>query len=166
MSVNRGKRPPQSGLRAVMGEGNELLRVHKISDIMSEGTTGSLYGTFGGFVALSAAYVASVLLPNFGMLSAAPIALGLGVTSGLMIYRHTPGGQAEHLLNMDRRRGNQILEARKNLPRDTPQHLKDSFSDAHFETITKRRAPEALQLMPRIPMNPITNPVGQELPEE
>jgi hypothetical protein len=95
-----------------------------------------LFGVFGGFLGLTAAYALSFVLP-VSLLALEFLLAGLGVSGGVLAYRLSRGLDVERRLDMNRMASDEILDRIKRLPKDTPPAVRDQLwlSYQHLNSI-------------------------------
>lgn len=136
--TTRGKAAVAANLRSVVDEGTDALeKVGRTTRKLSLEGTATLVGTFGGFMAVSAAYALSILAPAVSLAVAGPLALGLGITGGLLAFRGTAAAKLDRELDDRRREANYLLERLSLLPKTAPKEVREGLYLEYQRIVTK-----------------------------
>lgn len=134
-------------LKAVIGEATEIVeKVGATSRRFSLEGTATLVGSFGGFVGVSLAYALAIAAPPVSFTVAAPLALGLGLTGSLLIFRGTSSAKLDREMDNRRRAANYILEQIKQLPKSAPKDVRDGLYIEYHRIVTNSEPPAPLAL--------------------
>lgn len=148
--TSKGRAAVAANLRSVIHEGTELLeRVGATTRRLSLEGTATLIGTFGGLLGVSAAYGLSLAVPVVSFAVAGPVALGLGITGGLLAFRGTSSAKLDREMDSRKRAANYLLEQIKQLPKSAPKEIKNGLYLQYHRVVTSADPPQAeLNLLP------------------
>lgn len=133
-----------ANLRSVINEGTSVLeRVSSTTKRLSLEGTATLIGSFGGLLAVSMAYGVTIAFPVVSLALAAPLALGLGITGGLLAFRGTSAAKLDREMDNRRRAANYLLEQIRLLPRSAPVEIKTGLYLQYHRVITRNDPPGA-----------------------
>ena len=139
-----------TNLRTVINEGtNTLERVIRTTKRLSLEGTATLIGTFGGLLGLSAAYSLTILVPSVSLAFAGPVALGLGITGGLLGFRGSGAAKLDREIDHRHRSANYLLEQITQLPKSAPKEIKEGLYLQYHSILTGANPPiENQKLLP------------------
>jgi hypothetical protein len=99
--------------------------------ILSNQSTSTLFGVLGGLLGIGAAYGLSIALP-ISLAAAGVILTALGLVGGVLSSRGRNRQNVEIRLDENRMAADEILRRIKQLPKSTPEHVRNGMWDTYL----------------------------------